>query len=53
MAVLFSAKSPQVMNYPVKHRLCVMSLCDIELLQLHVHVVVEGKGSFNLIVQCY
>ena len=30
-----------------------MSLWDIELLQLHVHVVVEGKGSFNLIVQCY
>ena len=27
------------------------TLCDVELLQLHV--VVEGKLSFILIVQCY
>ena len=40
-----------MMNFPVKHQLYVTSLCDVEPLQLHV--VVEGKGSFNLIVQCY
>ena len=40
-----------MMTYPVKHQLCVTSMYDVEPLQFHV--VVEGKGPFNLIVQCY